>query len=98
MSKLTDINYVKAVLSKHGFTFSKALGQNFLINPTVCPKMAELCGADKNTGVIEVGPGAGVLTNELAYAAGKVAAIELDKRLLPLKELFKPATWRENIK
>jgi len=86
MSKLTDINYVKAVLAKHGFTFSKALGQNFLINPSVCPKMAELCGADKNTGVIEVGPGAGVLTNELANVAGKVAAIELDKRLLPILE------------
>lgn len=84
MSKLTDINYVKAVLSKNGFTFSKSLGQNFLINPTVCPRMAENCGADSRTGVIEIGPGAGVLTNELALAAEKVVAIELDKRLLPV--------------
>lgn len=86
MNKLTDINYVKGVLSKHGFTFSKALGQNFLINPSVCPKMAQLCGADENTGVIEIGPGAGVLTNELAAVSKKVVAVELDKRLLPVLE------------
>ncbi len=84
MSKLTDINYVKGVLSRHGFTFSKALGQNFLINPSVCPKMAEMSGADESTGVIEIGPGAGVLTSELAQRAAKVVAVELDKRLLPV--------------
>ena len=86
MKKLTDINYVRTVLSKHGFTFSKALGQNFLVNPSVCPKMASLCGADENTGVIEIGPGAGVLTNELAAVSKKVVAVELDKRLLPVLE------------
>lgn len=86
MSKLTDISYVKSVLSKHGFTFSKALGQNFLINPSVCPKMAEMCGCSDNTGVIEIGPGAGVLTSELAKVAYKVVAVELDKRLLPVLE------------
>lgn len=86
MNKLTDINYVNGVLSKHGFTFSKALGQNFLINPSVCPKMAQLCGAGENTGVIEIGPGAGVLTNELAAVSKKVVAVELDKRLLPVLE------------
>ena len=69
MDNLTDINTVKSVLHKHGFTFSKALGQNFLINPTVCPRMAQLCLADEQTGVIEIGPGAGVLTNELAKMA-----------------------------
>lgn len=84
MSKLTDINYIKGILSRHGFTFSKALGQNFLVNPTVCPKMSEMCGADENTGVIEIGPGAGVLTNELAQRSYKVVAVELDKRLLPV--------------
>ena len=84
MDRLTDISYVKGVLSKHGFTFSKALGQNFLINPSVCPKMAELCGCGENTGAIEIGPGAGVLTNELAKKAYKVVAVELDKRLLPV--------------
>ena len=86
MNKLTDISYVKNVLSRHGFTFSKALGQNFLINPGVCPRMAEECGCGDNVGVIEIGPGAGVLTNELARIACKVVAIELDKRLIPVLE------------
>ena len=86
MNKLTDISYVKNVLSRHGFTFSKALGQNFLINPNVCPKMAEECGCGDNVGVIEIGPGAGVLTNELARVSYKVVAIELDKRLIPVLE------------
>lgn len=84
MSKLTDISYVRDVLSRNGFTFSKALGQNFLINPSVCPKMAQMCGAGENVGVIEVGPGAGVLTYELAAVSHKVVAVELDKRLLPV--------------
>ena len=86
MNKLTDISYVKNVLSRHGFTFSKALGQNFLINPGVCPRMAEECGCGDNVGVIEIGPGAGVLTNELARVSYKVVAIELDKRLIPVLE------------
>lgn len=86
MSKLTNISYVKEVLSRHGFTFSKALGQNFLINPDVCPRMAKECGGSDTVGVIEIGPGAGVLTNELAGVAHKVVAIELDKRLLPVLE------------
>ena len=84
MENLSNIGTIKEILSKHGFTFSKALGQNFLVNPSVCPRMAENCGADKETGVIEVGPGIGVLTNELAKVAKKVVAIELDKRLLPV--------------
>ena len=84
MSNLTDISYVKKILSKHGFTFSKALGQNFLINPSVCPRMAQMCGAGHEVGVIEIGPGAGVLTNELAEVSYKVVAVELDKRLLPV--------------
>lgn len=84
MQKLSDISVVKDLLNRHGFKFSKALGQNFLINPTVCPRMAEACGADENTGVIEVGPGFGVLTAELAKRAKKVVSIELDERLLPV--------------
>lgn len=84
MGKLSDIGTIKEILTKYGFSFSKALGQNFLINPSVCPKMAELSGADKGVGVIEVGPGIGVLTCELAKLADKVVAIELDKRLLPV--------------
>lgn len=86
MQNLSDISVVKSVLSRHGFNFSKALGQNFLINPTVCPRMAENCGADDNTGVIEIGAGIGVLTAELAKRAKKVVSIELDTRLLPVLE------------
>ncbi len=84
MKKLSDISVIKGILSKHGFTFSKALGQNFLINPTVCPRMAEACGADDGMGILEVGPGIGVLTAELAQRAKKVVSIELDTRLLPV--------------
>lgn len=86
MENLSDISVVRSVLSKHGFNFSKALGQNFLINPSVCPRMAENCGADENTGVIEIGAGIGVLTAELAKRAKKVVSIELDTRLLPVLE------------
>lgn len=84
MEKLSNINTVKDILKRHGFTFSKALGQNFLINPSVCPRMAEECGVKETSGVIEIGPGIGVLTNELAKRSGKVVAVELDKRLLPV--------------
>lgn len=81
MPNLSDISVIKEILSRNGFTFSKALGQNFLVNPSVCPKMAEMCGADEETGVLEVGPGIGVLTKELALRAKKVVSIEIDERL-----------------
>lgn len=84
MANLTDIAHIKSLLSRHGFQFSKKLGQNFLINPSVCPRMAEACGAAPETGVLEIGPGIGVLTHELAKRAGKVVAIELDDRLPPV--------------
>ena len=84
MGNLTDIGTIRQLLERHGFRFSKALGQNFLINPSVCPRMAAACGADKDMGVLEIGPGIGVLTRELAHTAGRVAAIELDDRLLPV--------------
>ncbi len=83
MKRLSDIGTIKDILSRR-FTFSKALGQNFLINPSVCPRMASCSGAGKGVGVIEVGPGIGVLTNELCQLADKVVAVELDKRLLPV--------------
>ena len=82
--RLSDPSAVKALLARHGFTFSKSLGQNFLINPSVCPRMADACGAGPGVGVLEIGPGIGVLTVELAQRAEKVVSIELDKRLLPV--------------
>ena len=84
MERLTDLSRIRDILSRHGFTFSKALGQNFLINPSVCPRMADDAVRSDNTGVLEIGPGIGVLTNELLKRAKKVVAVELDKRLLPV--------------
>ena len=87
MERLTNVNTVRELLTRHGFTFSKALGQNFLINPSVCPRMAQAAvnGGD-NVGVLEIGPGIGVLTNELCKLARRVVAVELDKRLIPVLE------------
>lgn len=78
---LYDYNTIKRILTRHGFTFSKALGQNFLIDPSVCPRMAAALEADDRTGVLEIGPGIGVLTKELSAVCGQVAAVELDRRL-----------------
>lgn len=78
---LYDYNTIKRILTRHGFTFSKALGQNFLIDPSVCPRMATALEADDHTGVLEIGPGIGVLTKELSAVCGRVAAVELDRRL-----------------
>lgn len=84
MNNLSDIGVIKSILNRHGFTFSKALGQNFIINPSVCPRIAEEGGAREGVGVIEVGTGIGVLTAELAKRADKVVCIELDDRLFPI--------------
>lgn len=84
MYNLSDIDTIKKILESHGFSFSKALGQNFLINSSVCPEMAELSGIDSDSGVIEIGAGIGVLTTELAKRAKKVISFELDKRLIPV--------------
>lgn len=86
MEHLTDISVIKDIFARHGFSFSKALGQNFIVNPSVCPKIAEMGGAAKGVGVIEIGTGVGVLTHELAKRAEKVVAIEIDTRLLPILE------------
>lgn len=84
MYELSNPSVIKSLLEKHGANLSKSLGQNFLINPTVCPKMAELGGAEKSVCALEIGPGVGVLTQELAKRAKKVVAIELDTTLLPI--------------
>lgn len=96
MGKLSSPKEIKEILTRHGFFFSKALGQNFLTDGSVCPRMAAGSGADKETGVIEIGPGIGVLTWELAQVAQKVVAVEIDDRLLPvLKETLAEC---ENVK
>ena len=84
MENLSNISVIRDVLSRHGFSFSKGLGQNFLINPTVCPRMAEMGNAQPGWGMIEIGAGVGVLTAELASRADKVVCIEIDSRLLPI--------------
>lgn len=84
MNNLHDPAVIKSILARHGFTFSKSLGQNFLINPSVCPRIAELGNAREGFGIIEIGAGVGVLTNELCRRAEKVVAIELDSRLIPI--------------
>lgn len=81
---LSDVNEIKTLLNKNGFNFSKALGQNFLIDPEVCPRMAEAAIPNDSYGVLEIGPGIGVLTVELAKRARKVVSIELDERLFPI--------------
>lgn len=80
---LSDINTVKKILSENGFSFKKSLGQNFLIDSSVCPAMAE-SAANSETGVLEIGPGIGVLTVECAAVAKRVVAVELDERLKPV--------------
>ena len=86
MNNLTNLGYIKELLGRHNFNFSKGLGQNFLVNPSVCPKIAEMGNAQKGFGVIEVGTGIGTLTAELALRADKVVAVEIDQRLLPVLE------------
>ena len=81
---LCDINEIKALLSRHGFHFSKSLGQNFLVEDWVPRDIAAASGAGPGVGVLEIGPGVGPLTAELAKLADKVAAVELDKALLPI--------------
>lgn len=81
---LCSYNEISSLLKRHGFTFSKALGQNFIINERICPAMAQSLNANENTGVLEIGPGIGVLTKELCSVAGKVVSVELDNRLFPI--------------
>ena len=81
---LCNVNDIKALLGRHGFRFSKSLGQNFLIEGWVPRDIAEASGADGGCGVLEIGPGIGPLTVQLSRLAGKVAAVELDRALLPV--------------
>ena len=84
MYNLTDYKTIKQLLGQQDFHFSKALGQNFLVNPDICPAMAEQAGITQESGVLEIGAGIGVLTVELAKRAKKVVTLEIDTRLLPI--------------
>jgi len=81
---LCDINHIKALLARHGFRFSKSMGQNFLIQEWVPQDIAHASGAAAGKGVLEVGPGIGPLTHQLAMRADKVVSVELDKALYPI--------------
>ena len=81
---LCDYNTIRELLGRHGFHFSKSMGQNFLIDPQVPYDIAAASRADQGCGVLEIGPGIGPLTAELARRAGKVVSVELDKSLLPV--------------
>lgn len=82
--ELCDINQIKSLLGRHGFRFSKSMGQNFLTEAWVPMEIAAQAGLDKNTCVLEVGPGIGCLTVQLSEYAGKVVAVELDSALAPV--------------
>ena len=81
---LCNRNDIQALLLRHGFRFSKGMGQNFLIESWVPRDTADACGADERTGVLEIGPGIGPLTAELCRRAGKVVSVELDHWLYPV--------------
>ena len=81
---LCDYDSIRALLGRHGFHFSKSMGQNFLIDPQVPYDIAAASRADRTCGVLEIGPGIGPLTAELAQRAGKVVSVELDRSLLPV--------------
>ena len=87
MVNVCDIQVMKPLLAEHGFHFSKAKGQNFLIAPWVPQSIAEQAGVDGTAGVLEIGPGIGPLTQQLCLRAKKVCAVELDERLAPILDI-----------
>lgn len=91
---LCDMRDIKALLGRHGFRFSKSMGQNFLIEDWVPRDIAAASGATKAHGVLEIGPGIGPLTSQLCQLAGKVVAVELDKALYPV--LAETMSWANN--
>ena len=84
--ELTNIGVIKELFERHGFSFTKSLGQNFLVNPSVCPRIAEMGGARSGVCALEIGTGVGVLTKELAKRCSKVVAVEIDTSLKPILE------------
>lgn len=86
MADLSNPAVVRALLARHQLRLKKGLGQNFLVNPGVCPRMAQAAGAGPEVGALEIGPGIGVLTTQLAERCQKVVAVELDQSLAPALE------------
>ena len=86
MPTLTDLSTIRDLCARYNFALSKGFGQNFIINPGICPRIAEAAGIGPGWGALEVGPGIGVLTEQLCKRADKVVSIEVDKRLPPLLE------------
>lgn len=93
---ISNKSQTQQILSKYGFKFKKSLGQNFLIEPKILDKIVDTAEIDLKTGVVEIGPGIGALTQKLAERAGKVVAIEIDQRLIPI--LDETLTGLSNIK
>ena len=87
MIEVCNIHVMKPLLESHGFHFSKAKGQNFLIAPWVPESIVREAGVDKTAGVLEIGPGIGPLTQQLCLAAQQVCAVELDNRLKPILDV-----------
>ena len=92
---LTNYSEIQALLARHGFHFSKSLGQNFLVADWVPRQIAESAELDERSGVLEIGPGLGCLTAQLSERAGKVLAVELDRSLEPV--LAETLEGRENV-
>ncbi|MDQ0091738.1 16S rRNA (adenine1518-N6/adenine1519-N6)-dimethyltransferase [Paenibacillus anaericanus] len=94
MNILEDVSTprrTKEIIARHGFKFKKSLGQNFLIDQNILGKIVAAAGLDESKGALEIGPGIGALTEKLAQEAGKVAAVEIDRRLIPiLREVMEP--------
>lgn len=84
MAALTDLSTIRELCARYDFALSKGFGQNFIINPGICPRIAEAAGLGPGWGALEIGPGIGVLTEQLATRADKVVSVEVDKRLEPL--------------
>jgi len=91
MQEIATSSRTRDIIRKHGFTFKKSLGQNFLIDGNVLDRIIGAAELDRSRGALEVGPGIGSLTERLAKAAGKVAAVEIDQRLIPiLQDVMSP--------
>ena len=93
---LTDLSVIRDLCARYDFSLSKGFGQNFIINPGVCPRIAEASGIGPGWGALEIGPGIGVLTEQLAERADKVVSVEVDTRLQPL--LAETMTGHPNFK